>query len=304
MSETNELKQTVNVGNIKGKLSEKKLDFFTDDKGNIEGIRGDIVVDSEMGKIKFNVYSKALTKAGEKNRMYDMILALKHEYVAEIDADADNPVSYLTVGFQLRGNDYVNRQGSLGRDVSLSLNTCSRITESEAESIDPETDNVLALEGVIGRIADASERERINEGDLIIDFTTIGYSGDAVPFNILIPAEYADVVRDSFTSGDTTTFSIEPRMIHVDGRPKKKAMIGRSVSTSRGYDRFALVMVGALDPYDENEALDTKLIKTALQERKIYLEDLEKKGYKGKGGKTNTLVKEASSAIKDEDIPF
>ena len=118
MSETNELKQTVNVGNIKGKLSEKKLDFFTDDKGNIEGIRGDIVVDSEMGKIKFNVYSKALTKAGEKNRMYDMILALKHEYVAEIDADADNPVSYLTVGFQLRGNDYVNRQGSLGRDVS------------------------------------------------------------------------------------------------------------------------------------------------------------------------------------------
>lgn len=297
-----ELKQTFNRGNIKGVLSEKNLEYFKDDKGNIAGIRGSIIVDSAVGKHELRVYSGAKTKNGDPNKMYDNILALKNEYVAAIDATDDNPASYVSANFNLQTNDALNKQGEVATYLGMSLNTINRISESDA-NVEDDSTNMISLTVVYNKMTALPEKDRDNEGDKNLEVFAVNYKGEIMPFNLFVEEDIVDDVEELYSKGDTIEITIVPRQIHVAGREKKKAAFGKTANFSKGYDKLRLCLVGGdsiIDEDDENY-IDPELVGKALQEREVKLKNLEKNG---KSKSQNKAVAKASAKIKDSDIPF
>ena len=297
-----ELKQTFNKGNIKGVLSEKKLEYFKDDKNNIAGIMGSIIIDSAVGKHELRVYSSARTKSGDANKMYDNILALKNEYVAAIDATDDNPASCVSADFKLQTNDSLNKQGEPTTYLGMSLNVIHRISESD---IDLESDdtNMISLTVVYNKMSALPEKDRDNEGDKNLEVFAVNYTGELMPFNLYVTEDIAEEVEEIYSKGDTIDITVEPRKIHIAGREKKKAAFGRTANFSKGYDRLRLYLVGGDSVVDENDEhyIDPELVGKALKERETKLENLAKNG---NSKFKNKAVAKASAKIKDEDIPF
>lgn len=297
-----ELKQTLNRGVVKGKLSEKNLKFSKDDKNNIVGITGSIVVDTATGKHQFGVFSNALTKSGDKNPMYANILALKNEYVAETDETVDNPASYIEVNFQLNVRDFIGKQGTLVKAaMSMSLNTANRITEKDAENV-TEDDNVIVLVAMYNKMSGLPEKERDNEGDKNLEVFGVNYTGAIIPYNLYVPDDIVEDVEDIYKKGDTIHLTVQPQSFHVAGREKKKAAFGRTANLSKGYDKVRYVLIGGESVIDEEHEdwLDPELVGKALKERDKMLEDMEKGG----GTNHNKAVARASAHINPADIPF
>lgn len=296
-----ELKQTVNRGNLKGKLSEKNLSYFKNDKGEIAGISGRIIVDTAVGKHELRVFSSTLTKDGEPNKMYDNILALKNDYVAAIDATDENPASYVSADFQLRINDFVSKRGNLVNVVNLNLKIINRISETEANA-DSDDENIIVLTAMYNKMTPVPEKDRDNEGDKNLEVLGVGYTGDIMPFNLFVAEEFVDDVEELYKKGDTIEISVEPRMRHVAGKTKKEAAFGRTANFNKGYDKLRLALVGGEGVIDEEDDLwlDPKLVGEALKEREVHLENLKKGSGKPKPSKS---VAKASAAVTD-DIPF
>lgn len=298
-----ELKQTLNRGKIKGRLSEKKLEYFKDKKGNIGGIKGSIIIDSAVGKHELGVYSSALKKDGNPNPMYDNILALKNDYVAEIDVTEDKPANFVEADFQLQVRDYVSQKtGKLVTGaMSLSLNTINRISEEKANDI-TEDDNVIVLTAMYNKMTPLSEKDRENEGDKNLEVFGVSFTGAIMPYNLYVEEEFVEDVEEIYKKGDTVQITVEPRKFHVAGRQKKAAAFGKTANLSKGYDRVRFALIGGEGVIEESDDmwLDPELVDKALKERETMLNDLEKGGNKNQ----NKAVAKASAKIKDEDIPF
>ena len=184
----------------------------------------------------------------------------------------------------------------------MSLNTINRISETEANVEDDDT-NMIGLTVIYNKMTALPEKDRDNEGDKNLEVFAVNYKGELMPFNLFVSADVVDDVEELYSKGDTIEITVVPKKIHVAGREKKKAAFGKTANFSKGYDKFRLYLVGGDSVVDEDNEnyIDPELVGKALQEREIKLKNMEKNG---KAKSQKKAVTKASSEITDSDIPF
>lgn len=307
------LTQGTNKGNLTGILSEKNLERITNSfvpntqpKVACDTIRGHIIVSTTNGDFRVEVYQNSKTKSGDENKMYTPVLTLFNEYVSKADV-AKNPAlvaDNLSVRVQADVNDYYNDKAKkLITGTRFKFVGCSRADGKESTT-------GLDLAGFINSIVPETRADG-NTGRVFVEFVTFGFGEKAIPFTLVVDEETNEGwFEDNFEVGVSCELKIEPKYVSV-GQKKKGVSFGKDVVTSDGFDVLELTVVGAEPPIEAEEHefyYEPKAVKSALKERKVYLEQLEADGKKGKKPTSTPKAKvsqeDATASFLDDDVPF
>lgn len=297
--QTNVLKQTENLGNIKGVLTEKNLEIVTDSKTKQPtAIRGSIVVSTANQECnnehRIEIYCTARTKSGKENPLYKNMNTLMTDYIDKaraVQLNCEPDIVFCKV--DLRNNDYVTKQGALVNDTRINLQSIRRV------NVPPEEfEAICNLEGYIRNYTPEIKNEE-ETGRLVVDFVGVGYSGELTPFKLIVPADLADGFESIYSVGDTTTFLVD--FVNYKVEPKNNTQTGfgregrnRAVS-SMGYTVKELQIYHGDDPYEEG--IDSEAIQEGEKERQIKLEQMVKNHSSKNNSKTN-------NQIPSKELPF
>ena len=212
----------------------------------------------------------------------------------------------------LTDNPYVSRDGTLVEAVQYSTQLISKFDNYAAE---------LDIEGFVHSIVDETRGEEGNPtGRKRMRLITRDIFSNTIDLkNIIIPNELVEPLEENgYEKGCTATFFINLIPTQKEA-PVKKGGIGAQ-RTTEGKNYLEMVLVGA-DPVidaDDEKALDTKLIKDAMTERKNRLDEIKEKGYQGSSdgssssstseSRTGVGSKKSSNKVEavddDEEFPF
>lgn len=307
-NKNNVLEQTENVGSIKGALSEKNLEPILDDKRKEVGIRGTLAISTGDSVYEVQVYTMATTASGKANPMYPGIKTVMNDYVDKAHATEEHPADTVHCTVSLRINDFVSKKsGELITSSRLNLNRINR------KPIAPEDyEAKMILEGFIldykPEIEAYSEEEE-ETGRLIVELGVVGYNGDLMPFNLIVPDDIADDFENFYEVNDTAQFDIDIVNKTVGKKaPTHESGFGKveekGADISSGYTIQELQIFKGSNAYDEEAALDEDLIAEALNEREIYLAELLKKEQAKNGQNQKSLKRQPKSKTKKETLPF
>lgn len=304
------LTQGTNTGTLIGILSEKKLELInsfvpnTNPRVACTTIKGHIIIATANGDFRVEVYQNSKTKAGEDNKMYIAVATLYKEYVSKVDVAQNSALTAdnVSVRIQADANDYYSDKAKkMISGVRFKLVGCNRAGEKESTT-------GVELCGYVNVIT-PEIRNTEPTGRAIVEFITFGYEEKAIPFTLVVSEEdNDDWFGHNISAGMSCELNIEPRYVTV-GQKKKQASLGRSVVTSDGFDVLELTVVGAKALYEDEDSeffYDAKSVAKALSERKVYLEQVEADGKKGKKPAVAPKVsqQEATASFEDDDVPF
>jgi hypothetical protein len=138
------------------------------------------------------------------------------------------------------------------------------------------------------------------------------FNGSVIPLQFVVDKDGADFVKDNYEPGKTVkVFGEIINRVEIKKTEEKVAFGKPKEKISRNIVRELLV-TGGYDPYEEDSSkvFDPKLIKAALTEREIYLENLKnkkkeepKKEEKPAFG-SKTSKKSSESSFNVDDLPF
>ena len=212
----------------------------------------------------------------------------------------------------LTDNPYVSRDGTLVEAVQYSTQLISKFDNYAAE---------LDIEGFVHSIVDETRGEEGNPtGRKRMRLITRDIFSNTIDLkNIIIPNELVEPLEENgYEKGCTATFFINLIPTQKEA-PVKKGGIGTQ-RTTEGKNYLEMVLVGA-DPVidsDDEKALDAKLIKNAMTERKTRLDEIKEKGYQGSSdgssssstseSRTGFGGKKSSNKVEavddDDEFPF
>lgn len=207
---------------------------------------------------------------------------------------------------QIGVNEYFGQDGMLRSFPQLSTKFVNRLQASE--ELDPKAE--FEVEAVVKSVRDEFKNEE-ETGRAIVDVYIPLFSGKIIPFSFVVADEGAvDYIRDNYEAGSTV--KVYGDIInHVEvkeseeatafGKPKKKV----TRKTIREY-----VITGGSEPYDEESAkvYDKELIKAALTEREVQLEQLKNKKNEDKPKEEkkgfDTKATSKKPVVTNDDLPF
>lgn len=204
---------------------------------------------------------------------------------------------------------YVNVEGKLVEATEYNVQFFNDFNEYCAN---------IDLEGYVSSITDETKGEDADPtGRQKLRLITRDNFGNTLDIKrIVVPADLVDPLKDNdYETGVTATFFMSV-MMHKSAAPVRAGGIGVQRTTDgKAYQEW--VLTGAspiIDPDDEN-ALDKKQVKKAMDVRKAHLEEVESAGYLGsksskgettnRGGIGKTKKEEPTETfIDDDDMPF
>jgi len=319
MSETKTLKQGTNQGELVGILSEKnleiKLDSFvpnTNPKVDCHTIYGHIIVSTDNGDFRVDVYQNSKKKNGDDNKMYDPVLSLFTTYVSDVESKK-NPelvADKVHVRFSAGINDYYSDTAKkLVSGVRFKFNGIKRAKEDAANDIQ------ITLGGFITKMTPEVRNEE-ETGRKLVEFAYIGYENSIEPFNLVVSEEDdKEWFGMNFDTNDSCELTIEPKFVTI-GKKSSGVTFGKSKEIADGYDVLELTVIAANPPIVDEDLegyYDAKDIKKCYDTRKVLLEKIEKDGKSGKKSTTSRATTPAKVtkdqvmaefADADDDIPF
>lgn len=334
------VKQLKNNGLVVGVLSEKNLAIVDgnvkDEKGNYtipaKIVRGEIILSTINGDIKMRVYSQSKKRDGEDNQMYKGLETIATTNVSKVEAslgfisyktgdstskdselqatkiklDEGVVADTLSCNVQIGLNDYKSKDGKVKTSVQLSFNRGEKVTD---DSIELTSD--FEMEGVIRSIMPEIIKEEETERK-IIEFVNIDYSGNALPFKLVVPEDLASDFENFCEMGNTCKLNGSIVMKHVGGDTTTVSNgFGRKAHVQSGFDIMELQVIGG-DPAFEEEmdkdgdlkAVEMVTMKKLMEERKIRLEALEKGTDKPKTNGGLGAKPKVNAEVLDEICPF
>lgn len=297
-----ELKESRSRGRFRGILEEKNLTFDTDDKGEIIGIKGDIVVSNETGSYSFRVFSKAKNNQGQPNKLYSNYVDVKNDFVSRAEATQINGTpTEVEVDYTLRPNNYVNKQGV----VTTALNYQTIFIRKPKVDSAIKEDSALDITGSV-----LSTKKSEDKKYSTVTIAVVGYNGDVSPVELSVETEDFDEIATICQKGETIQFACELRKEHVESAPKsnRRLAFGRAPKIRSGYDVVRLCIIGLWDGIEEDdeEYLPPDEIEQGLIEREsiaVTKKDT-KVETKGTDENINPEVQKIMSSIADDEIPF
>lgn len=288
-----ELREALNEVFIEGILKEKTLELATI---NVQGrkadvIRGELVIsDKENSEHRVRVFANKLTKEGKENSVYKGLKTVMDEYVSVAEAlklgqtaEAADKVR-ITKG-KIGLNEYYTPNGELRSFPIVTTNFVNRVKDG---TYNPKAEFSLEFyfDNILPEIKDNEET-----GRLIVKGIVPVYGGEVIPLTFIVADEDAvNYIQTNYEKGKTGKVwgelvnTVEITKIVEQGFGKAKEKIVTKIINE------LVITGGEEDQYDEDDerSYSTDLIKKAMAERDIKLDELLKNSKdNGKKIKTN-----------------
>lgn len=302
------MRQTLNRLEIKGLLTEKNL---KEEKGTVGAnktpcniIKGSVVVESNGNFFKIKVYKASKTSKGEENKNYELLKTFLKESKAKMTVNGETKVSltegetpsYVSIEVEINENSYVNKENKLVNimDYAIPYFKSFKIIDEE-ELCEGKIEGVISK--IVNEVKDENETGRLN-----IEMYTVGYNDKSNLLKFIVPEDLAEDFEEIYEVGDTV--KLDYACVSVGQTvTKAKRAFGRSAKIVEGYAFTEYQIIGGEEPYDEEEMgkdgiplkFSKKEIKEIKENRDIYMEQLEKEGYKGNATSEKPKAKKKTS---------
>ena len=309
---TDQIRQLVNKVHLAGALAELEVKEGQTQTGvPYLSLNGAIQCgESAVSTVRFRSFIKAKKSDGTDSKNYENAKRWVSKAVP-MTKDKEKCTFVDMIG-SLTDNPYVSRDGTLVEAVQYSTQLISKFDNYAAE---------LDIEGFVHSIVDETRGEEGNPtGRKRMRLITRDIFSNTIDLkNIIIPNELVEPLEENgYEKGCTATFFINLIPTQKEA-PVKKGGIGTQ-RTTEGKNYLEMVLVGA-DPVidsDDEKALDAKLIKNAMTERKTRLDEIKEKGYQGSSdgssssstseSRTGFGGKKSSNKVEavddDDEFPF
>jgi hypothetical protein len=296
-----EIREAINEVVVEGILKEKTMEIveINTEKGKQTVIRGELIISTgENNEHRVRVFANESTKDKKDNPVFKGLKTVMNEYVSIAEAtkngqteDAADKVRITKGKFGL--NEYYTASGELKNYPMIQtnfVNRCQNGYNPRAEfSIE------MYFEALVKEIKDEEET-----GRLLIKGIVPLYGGKVIPLTFI--AEDADTVDyleqnyETKRTGKVWGEIINTIEIHKEiekGFGKSKEKITTNVKNE------LLVTGGDEDQYDEDDkrAYSTSIIKKAMAERDVYLDELLAKSKKEGSKKSSTKTEKSKKTL-------
>lgn len=282
-----------------------------------ERIRGRVALDIGGGIKTFDVFAQSLTSKGEGNKQWAMYEAMMG-WNPKINGDPSKEPTKVAVEGTISINDYPANDGSI--KSSLRWNISRGNTKV---SQDEELGCSLKLTGFIRKIVPEMRNEE-ETGRLKVEILEVDGQGAVYPVDLLVDADSADDFESVYEVGQTASFEVDVKMVHVGEKKAGKKAFGKSASTNinTGFDVEERILCGGDEPIEEPEDedengnlidngwLNPEAIKLAIKERDKKLAELKANPPKktatasAPAQKTSKFSKKVDVASTDDDDDF
>jgi len=282
-----EIREALNEVFIEGILKEKNLELATvnSEKGKQDVIRGELIITTdEKSEHKVRVFANKLTKDNRENSVYKGLVTVMEEYVSIADAlkngataeEAKNSATKVRITKGRLGiNDYYTPTGELRSYPQITTNFVNRVDETKGFTPKAEFTVEMFFKAIKKEIKNEEET-----GRLIIEGIVPMYGGVVAPI--------------TFVAGDEDTVNYLEMNYEVGKTGKVWGEIVNVVETTvkveKGFGKSKEKIIvnvlneleitgGEEEQYDEDDerSYSVDVIKAALAERDIYLDELKKK---------------------------
>lgn len=276
------LRQAENQVQIIGIVNENNLEIreFNDRQNpgqKYNAITGELtinVAENENHRVRF--FSKELRNDGQPNGQFAGLKTIMDTVVsvADLGENPDAQPTKVRVTGSLELNEYYGQDGQLRSRVQVQGRFVNRL-----EAGDPtEHKATFDIEGVVQRLVDEFDRQTGEEtGRKKVTLVVPGYQGRVEPMEFTLEGQGADYAEDHFTNG--TSINIVGNIVNFRKVTVKKVEMGFGSKTEEKveFNEERLVVSGGV--YEEGihdaKIFDVDLIKEALVQRNVYLEQLK-----------------------------
>jgi hypothetical protein len=264
MNTATNLKQSELKVNVEGVVSEIALvknDPNRDSKKiepGVDNISGTVTVKTDdTNFIRFMVSVNSKTKAGADNKIYAGIETVMTEYKSIADVGEEEADKVRITNGDL--NPFTSRNDG-SPQIGYKTNFFNRIKGEYNPHAEFEAE--IYISGIVPEM----DKDGDETGRILVKGWGVTYSS-IEPITLIAPKELADAVESTYEVGQTAKFFgdiINSRVEKITeipmaiGKPKQK------VETSY---KNELIITGASEPYDEENAYKADSIKLAIQER-------------------------------------
>lgn len=290
------LRMAVNSVKIAGILKEKSLEIKTNDKGKYIG--GYLVIQTDANSAhRVNIFASEKTKDLKDSGIFKSALTIKDEYISLADCakngwDNSRATRLVVNDGKLGLNEYYGEDGQLHSSWSVSANFINRIRDGS--EIAPCAN--FEVEGFINAVREKDDKVFV---DLIVPI----YNGRVIPITFSVAPSVAGFVQDNYNRGDSTMFAGSLVNMAEKEVKRKEGFGGVQEEVTIKYVRALVINNGNPNPYDPDDdntkAFSAKAIKSALDERAIYLDTL-----KDKADKPKTSSSASTPKAKTQDFDF
>lgn len=283
-----------------------------------ERIRGRIALDIGSGIKTFDVFAQSLTSKGEPNKQWAMYEAMMG-WNPKINGDPSKEPTKVAVEGTVSINDYVGGDGKVKSSLRWNVSRGNtKVSEDEPLGC------ALKLTGFVRKIMPEMRGEE-ETGRLKVEILEVDGQGAVYPIDLLVDADSADDFEGVYEVGQTASFEVDVKMVHVGEKKAGKKAFGKSASTNinTGFDVEERILCGGDEPIEEPEDedengnlidngwLNPEAIKLAIKEREKKLVELEKNPPKkattdapAPAQKTSKFSKKVDVSSTDDDDDF
>ena len=256
-----------------GILSEKNLERAFDTNGK-EINRGSLTLKIDDTRfIRFNVYAGKYTKDGKESAIYPGIETVMNEYHSIAEVGEENATKVRVSRGRLEPQSYLSRRnGQIVTGVRYSSNFFNR----SGQNYEPKAE--FKIEGFVSAVAPEIGKEGEETGRLKVTLLVPTYAG-IEPFTMIVPEELSDSFMSYYDVGLTGTFYGDIINQTIVSEKVVKMAIGKDIHKESSQTIIEHVMSGAEEPYEEDDpkTFSTDIIRQALTERELRLEEMKQK---------------------------
>lgn len=289
-----EIREAINEVFIEGTLKEKNLELATIDteNGKAEVIRGELIITTdENSEHRVRIYANKLTKERKENSVYKGLVTVMNEYVSIAEAlkngqTEESAVKVRVAKGKLGLNEFYTPNGELRSFPSISTNFINRVDKNFSPKAE------FSIEAYF----DSFKPEMKNDeetGRLIVNTIVPLYGGKVIPLTFIASDEdVVDYLQTNYEAKRTS--KIWGELINtVEITKTEEKGFGKSKEKVITKTIHELIITGGEEEmYDEEDekSYSTDLIKKAMAERDIYLDELLKNSKKDNksGNKSKT----------------
>jgi hypothetical protein len=322
MSEENKtsLRQADNFVVIEGTLLENRLEETkVNDKEAINGEVDIEVKENEVHTVSF--FSYKYKSDGSENGIYKSLTTVMNEYKSVASHGREEADKVRVTGGNIRLNEYYGQDGQLRSFPQIQSNFINRVKPDEEFNPRAEFDVEIVVSSAVDEMKNDEETGRV-----IVKSYIVLYEGKVIPFTFIMHEEGADFARDNYEKGVTTRIYGDIINFKEVKRTEKPTAFGKPQEKVTTTTIREFLITGGSEPYDEENVntYDIDVIKKALTEREVYLEQLknkkkdDKKSGNGKSGNSSAsskkddkgekkgfdTKKDKKPPIDDSDLPF
>ena len=320
------VKQSVRNVQIVGTLQEMNFDIQTKEvKQNGKTVKCRVImkkdfrnpsmtidVNGDVVGVNFIPVYEINRNDGKHNPKFDGMETIINTYVPEISATPENPATRVKIDGVFDLNEYVDKEKdytycSFPQVVCFKPCTHTNVPAEDMAVID--------LTGVVGSFS----QEIVNEeetGRLNLTFYSFNKNGEVLPFNLIVPSEFANDFEKNYDIGDSCNLGFKIVSTKSSKSKASNVVFGAGSLIVNGFSKTEYVLYTGYQPYEEESTyyVEASDVKNALNIRKLMIKSAINKKKEDVSTQTSTKTTKGLGSIKSveptpfdddsEDLPF